>query len=92
MRLITAEFDRLGFEHSSIGLAHQLQIRAGISRVDVDPRTDRASITYDETRLTASQVQRLIAECGYECRCCKPATDAESTVASYPTRRPDSLP
>jgi hypothetical protein len=82
MRQITAEFDRLGFEHSSIGLARQLQIRAGISRVEVDPRADRASITYDETRLTASQVARLIAECGYECRCCKPAPQAETPVAS----------
>ena len=36
MRQITAEFDRLGFEHSAIGLARQLQIRAGISRVEVD--------------------------------------------------------
>ena len=81
MRQITAEFDRLGFEHSSVGLGRQLRVRAGISGVEVDPRADRASISYDETRLTASQVERLIAECGYECRCCKPAPEDEATVA-----------
>ena len=82
MRRITAEFDRLGFEHSPIGLARQLRIRAGISGVEVDPRANRASITYDESKLTASQVARLIAECGYECHSCKAVSEAEVTVVS----------
>ena len=81
MRRITAECDRLGFEHSSIGLARQLATRAGISRVEVDPSADRASITYDESKLTASQVERLIAECGYECRCCRSAPEGEITAS-----------
>ena len=80
MQRITAEIDRLGFEHSSIGLARQLRMRSGISRVEVDQRTDRAAITYDETRLTASQVERLIGECGYECRSWTRSTEAKAAT------------
>jgi hypothetical protein len=66
MNRVTTEIERLGFEHSCVGLARQLGHRAGIQGVDVDERTNRATITYDDTRLTASHVRYLIAECGYE--------------------------
>lgn len=68
MNRVMTEIERLGFEHSCVGLARQLGTRAGIERVDVDERTNRAIITYDETCLTASRVRDLIAECGYEVR------------------------
>lgn len=66
MNRLTAEIERLGFEHSRVGLARQLEHRAGIQAVDVDERTSRATITYDDTRLSASDVRHLIAEVGYE--------------------------
>ena len=68
MNRVTTEIERLGFEHSCVGLARQLGHRRGIQRVDVDERTSRATITYDDTRLTASDVTYLIAEAGYEPR------------------------
>ena len=68
MNHVTTEIERLGFEHSCVGLARQLGHRAGIQRVDVDERTNRATITYDDARLTPSHVRHLIAECGYEVR------------------------
>lgn len=68
MNRVTTEIERLGFEHSCVGLARQLTRRAGIQGVDVDERTSRATITYDDTRLTASDVRYLIAEAGYEPR------------------------
>jgi copper chaperone CopZ len=68
MSRVTTEIERLGFEHSCVGLARQLTRRPGIQRVDVDERTSRATITYDDTRLTASDVTYFIAEAGYEPR------------------------
>lgn len=68
MNRVTTEIERLGFEHSCVGLARQLGGRAGIQSVDVDERTNRATITYDDARLTASHVRHLITECGYEVR------------------------
>lgn len=68
MNRVTTEIERLGFEHSCVGLARQLGRRAGIQSVDVDERTNRATVTYDDTRLTPSQVRQLIAQCGYEVR------------------------
>jgi copper chaperone CopZ len=76
MRRITAEIERLTFEHSCVGLARQLQRRPGITQVEVDTRADRATITYDDTRLSVSQLERLIGECGYECLCSTPASKA----------------
>ena len=66
MNHVTTEIERLGFEHSCVGIARQLTHRPGIQRVDVDERTNHATITYDDTRLTASDVRHLIAEVGYE--------------------------
>lgn len=68
MHRVTTEIERLGFEHSCVGLARQLGGRAGIQNVHVDEQTNRATITYDDTRLSASYVRHLIAECGYEVR------------------------
>ena len=69
MRRVTAEIERLTFEHSCVGLARQLRCRPGITQVEVDTHAERATITYDDTRLSTSQLERLIAECGYEYSC-----------------------
>ena len=53
MNHVTTEIEGLDFEHSCVGLARQLERRAGIQRVDVDERTNRVVITYDDTRLSA---------------------------------------
>lgn len=66
MNRVTTEVEGLGFEHSRTGLARQLEDRAGIQRVDVDERTNRVTITYDDGRLTASDIRYLIAQSGYE--------------------------
>lgn len=76
MRRVTAEIERLTFEHSCVGLARQLERRPGITQVEVDTRADRATITYDDTRLSVSELERLIAECGYECLHSAPASKA----------------
>ena len=82
MNRVTTEIERLGFEHSCVGLARQLGHRRGIQRVDVDERTSRATITYDDTRLTASDVTYLIAEAGYEPRDAVTSDDTSEDDAS----------
>ena len=76
MRRVTAEIERLTFEHSCVGLARQLERRSGITHVEVDTRAERATITYDDTRLSVAQLERLIGECGYECLRSTPASKA----------------
>ena len=86
MNRVTTEIERLGFEHSCIGLARQLGRRAGIQRVDVDERTNRATITYDDARLTPSRVRDLIAECGYEVRDATIGEDTSGTTVKAGAR------
>lgn len=57
------------FEHSPVGLRRQLEHRDGIQGVLADPRTSTATVTFDPDRLARDDVERLISECGYECRC-----------------------
>lgn len=82
MNRVTTEIERLGFEHSCVGLARQLGHRRGIQRVDVDERTSCATISYDDTRLTASDVTYLIAEAGYEPRDAVTSDDTSEDDAS----------
>ena len=57
------------FEHSPVGLRRQLEHRNGIQGVLADPRTSTATVTFDPDRLAREDVEQLISECGYECRC-----------------------
>lgn len=86
MNRVTTEIERLGFEHSCVGLARQLGCRAGIHRVDVDERANCATITYDDTCLTASHVRHLIAECGYEVRHTAVRDDASGATRNHAGR------
>ena len=64
------QVEHLGYEHSVVGLRHQLQRCAGIREVTTDPRSGTATITYDPARWDDRDIEHLIAECGYVCHCC----------------------
>lgn len=59
----------LRYEHSPVGLRHQLQRCPGIEEVATDPREGTTTITYDPARWDERNLERLIAECGYVCHC-----------------------
>jgi copper chaperone CopZ len=61
--------DDLGYEHSVVGLRHQLQRCPGIQDVMTDPREGTATVTYDPRRWNQLDIEHLIAECGYVCHC-----------------------
>ncbi len=59
--------EHLWFEHSDVGLRRQLGSCGGIESVDVDPLAEAVTVEFDESRLDAAAVRRLISSCGYEC-------------------------
>ena len=59
----------LGYEHSVVGLRHQLQRCPGIHYVATDACEGTTTIIYDPVRWDERDLQRLISECGYVCRC-----------------------
>lgn len=66
VRRVTVAVNGLHYEHSPVGLAHQLHGNPGIVDVAVDTRAGTALITFDETRLSEDAVIHLVSECGYE--------------------------
>jgi hypothetical protein len=91
MRRAIAEVDGMVFEHSPVGLARQLRGRVGIGRVQVDGAAGRAAIEYDPARVGVRELPRLIAECGYVCRCCRPAKGARPPDRPVRPRRLSTL-
>jgi copper chaperone CopZ len=63
-RLITT-VDAIGYENSAVGLAQQLSHRLGITHVEVNADSGTVAVDFDEQRVEPSDVDRLIAECGY---------------------------
>jgi hypothetical protein len=65
MERLTVPVDATGFENSAVGLVAQLERRPGIAHVDLDADMHTVAVEFDQSRITASDVSRLIAECGY---------------------------
>jgi len=66
LRGVTLDVRGLWFEHSDVGLAHQLGRYEGIADIVVDPRAGRATVRFDEGRLTEADVRRLVSGFGYD--------------------------
>lgn len=60
--------DHLNFEHTMLGVGSQLAQCPGVLHVDVDRRTSLVAIDYDERTVSPSRLERMICDCGYECR------------------------
>ena len=67
MQNTVVEVDGLFFEETPVGLARQLHTFGGIAHVAVDRRAGTVTVAYDESRLSAREVARMICECGYSC-------------------------
>lgn len=61
--------DHLHFEHSTMGLGRQLAQCPGVIRVDADRSTGIVAIDFDDHTVSAARLERMICDCGYECRC-----------------------
>ena len=70
--------EHLWFEHSGVGLQRQLTSFGGIESVVVDPLAEAVTVEFDESRLDAAAVRRLISICGYEC--------APAAATDFPAR------
>jgi copper chaperone CopZ len=67
----TARFlvEPLHFEHTVLGLAHQLAAVPGVRRVELDARTGHVDIDFDAGATTHQRLERTICDCGYDCTC-----------------------
>ena len=63
------------YEGSMVGLRRQLCRRSGIQDVATDLLRNTATVTFDANRVSTTDVEHFIAECGYRCRCCGNSTD-----------------
>ena len=61
--------EHLRYEHSDVGLRKQLRRMPGIHDVVTDPIAGSATITFDASCCGPREVERMIEECGYRCRC-----------------------
>ena len=65
MERLIVPVDATGFENSAVGLVAQLERRSGIAHVDLDADMHTVAVEFDQSRITASDVSRFVAECGY---------------------------
>lgn len=68
MKTDIVEVDWLLFPEDARAVEKRLRAHPGIRRAEVSPVSGLAAVTYDETRLTIEDIQRIVAECGYHCR------------------------
>ena len=76
MRRSRFRVDHLAFEHSSVGLRRQMTCCSGVHDVSTDTAASVTTVTFDPDRLHPEDVERLIHQCGYECRRLDDAPDA----------------
>jgi len=77
----TARFlvESLHFEHTVLGLEHQLAAVPGVRRVDLDAKSGHVDIDFDADATTHQRLERTICDCGYDCTC--PSGDDEHSQA-----------
>ena len=93
MERLIVPVDATGFENSAVGLVAQLERRPGIAHVDLDADRYTVAVEFDQARITASDVSRFVAECGYHSYHAggAPVTaQRRSSTAVRPEDRPDA--
>lgn len=68
MRNVIVEVSQLLFPEDARAVEKRLRAQPAIRQANVNPVTGLTAVTYDETRLTVEDIQRIVAECGYYCR------------------------
>lgn len=79
----TARFlvEHLHFEHTVLGLAHQLRAVPGVRRVELDAHSGHVDVDFDAAATSLSRLERTICDCGYGCTCVR---GTESRASDHP--------
>src|SRR5512147_1237376 len=67
MRTVTVPIGGCNFASCGRDLEKRLARVSGIAEVNASYVSQTATITYDETRLTAANLQDLVRDCGFGC-------------------------
>jgi Cu2+-exporting ATPase len=64
----TVQIDGMMSILDDAGVERQIERQDGVLKVDANFLSGTATIAYDETRVSADDIKKLVAECGYHCR------------------------